>query len=138
MERLEISWSKFITVVVEEVVVDPTVAGFALLRAFSTRVGFLTVVELTSILSSSFFVTLTALAPFLALAVVGFLLTLSAAVTAEVAAAAAALLFFLAVVVVTEFELSTEIKEMSDLSLLVDESVSLLRRFFSFSMPPST
>ena len=58
--------------------------------------------------------------------------------TAEVVAAAAALLFFLAVVVVTEFELSTEIKEMSDLSLLVDESVSLLRRFFSFSMPPST
>ena len=37
MERLEISWSKFITVVVEEVVVDPTVAGFALLRALESK-----------------------------------------------------------------------------------------------------
>ena len=54
---------------------------------------------------------------------------------AEAAAEAAKLFFFLieAVVVVTELELSTEINEMSDLSDLVDESVSRLRRFFSLS-----
>jgi hypothetical protein len=140
-----------ITVGVEEVVVDTTVAGFALLRAFSTRVGFLAVVVLTSILSadSSFFVTLTALAPFLALTGVDFLLTLisaavaicAAAVLAEAAAAEAAKLFFFfmeAVDVVTELELSTEINEMSDLSDLVDESVSRLRRFFSLFSRLST
>lgn len=140
-----------ITVGVEEVVVDTTVAGFALLRAFSTRVGFLAVVVLTSILSadSSFLVTLTALAPFLALTGVDFLLTLisaavaicAAAVLAEAAAAETAKLFFFfmeAVDVVTELELSTEINEMSDLSDLVDESVSRLRRFFSLFSRLST
>lgn len=80
--------------------------------------------------------------PFLALTGVDFLPTLfsttvaicAAAVLAE-AAEAAKLFFFLieAVVVVTELELSTEINEMSDLSDLVDESVSRLRRFFSLS-----
>ena len=60
----------------------------------------------------------------------------AAAVLAEAAAAEAAKLFFFfmeAVDVVTELELSTEINEMSDLSDLVDESVSRLRRFFSLS-----
>ena len=81
--------------------------------------------------------------PFLALTGVDFLPTLfsttvaicAAAVLAEAAAEAAKLFFFLieAVVVVTELELSTEINEMSDLSDLVDESVSRLRRFFSLS-----
>ena len=128
---------------------------------------------MTSILSadSSFFVTLTALAPniktvyenpksinrfflffilpFLALTGVDFLLTLisaavaicAAAVLAEAAAAEAAKLFFFfmeAVDVVTELELSTEINEMSDLSDLVDESVSRLRRFFSLFSRLST
>ena len=35
----------------------------------------------------------------------------------------------------TEFELSTEINEISDLSDLVEESVSRLRRFFSSGFP---
>lgn len=106
---------------------------------------------MTSILSadSSFLVTLTALAPFLALTGVDFLLTLisaavaicAAAVLAEAAAAETAKLFFFfmeAVDVVTELELSTEINEMSDLSDLVDESVSRLRRFFSLFSRLST
>lgn len=105
---------------------------------------------MTSILSadSSFFVTLTALTPFLALTGVDFLLTLisaavaicAAAVLAEAAAAEAAKFFFFmeAVDVVTELELSTEINEMSDLSDLVDESVSRLRRFFSLFSRLST
>ena len=87
--------------------------------------------------------------PFLALTGVDFLLTLisaavaicAAAVLAEAATAEAAKLFFFfmeAVDVVTELELSTEINEMSDLSDLVDESVSRLRRFFSLFSRLST
>ena len=37
IERLEISWSRLITVGVEDVVVDTTVAGFALLRALKNN-----------------------------------------------------------------------------------------------------
>ena len=72
--------------------------------------------------------------PFLAFTGVDFFETLSAC-----AETTPEFFFFDEVAVVavafTEFELSTEINEMSDLSDLVEESVSRLRRFFSSGLP---